>query len=258
MEQEIKTYRRHRHHHGVSFAFLLIAAGLIFLGFNTGTIPIQYKNIFISWQMLLIVLGFASFFKRHFLGGMVLVVIGGFFLVPEINRVNPDWLGPIPTDFIHLYWPVLLIAAGALVLLQWMFPSRNCWKKAEFEYRHHRRFRHENFTEGYINSNNVFGSGEHIVLDPEFKGGEINSVFGGTTLDLRKTNLKEGTTKLEINVVFGGVTLYVPETWNVVIHTDCVFGGFEDKRFAVNSSIDTSRTLVIYGSCVFGGGEIKN
>ena len=46
MENELKTYRRH--HPAISLAFVLIAAGLIFLGFNTGVIPVAYKNIFIS------------------------------------------------------------------------------------------------------------------------------------------------------------------------------------------------------------------
>jgi predicted membrane protein len=255
MEQKVKTYRYHRHHHGISLAFLLIAAGLVFLGFNTGVIPLQYKSIFLSWQMLLIVLGFASLFKRHYFGGIVLFLIGGFFLLPVINQVNPNWLGPFPADFIHLYWPVLLIAAGAIVLLQWIFPAPHRWKSVEH---HHHHTDYQNYTEGYINSNSVFGSGEHIVLDPEFKGGEINSVFGGVTLDLRKTSLKEGKTKLQISAVFGGVTLYVPESWNVELHTDCVFGGFEDKRFGSINEIDRSHTLVIYGSCVFGGGEIKS
>lgn len=257
MENENKSYRQHRHHHGISLAFVLIAAGLIFLGFNTGMIPIAYKSIFISWQMLLIVLGVASVFKRHYWGGMALLLVGGFFIVPEINKVNPNWLGPVPADFVHLYWPVLLIAAGAVVLLQWMFPSAHCCKKKEREFRHWHHSQ-EYVSSGYINSNNVFGSGEHIVLDPEFKGGEINSVFGGTKLDLRRTNLSEGTTRLELNIVFGGVTIYVPENWNVVVQIDFVLGGFEDKRYKIGEPIDPARTLLICGSCVFGGGELKN
>lgn len=259
MENKIKTYRYRHHRHAISMSFVLIAAGLILLGFNTGVIPMAYKSIFISWQMLLIVLGVSSFFKHHFWGGSILILIGGFFIAPEINRINPNWLGPFPVDFVHLYWPVLLIIAGAIILLHWIFSEsrkQSYFRAKEFKHQWHK----QEFMngEGYINSNNVFGSGEHIVLDPEFKGGEINSVFGGTKLDLRRTSLREGVTTLELNIVFGGITIFVPEEWNVVVKADLIMSGFEDKRYKTGAPIDTSRTLAITGSCVFGGGELKN
>lgn len=258
MENEFST-RHHHHRHGISFAFILIAAGLIFLGFNTGIIPVVYKSVFLSWQMLLIVIGVASFFKRHFWSGTVLLLIGGFFLAPEINRINPNWLGSFPDNFVYLYWPVLLIVAGALVLLDWIFPSKRKVRKCnDKEFCYGRGHRQEFVNGGYVSSNNVFGSGEHIVLDPLFKGGEVNSVFGGTKIDLRRTNLPEGNTNLELNIVFGGVSIYIPEHWTVIVKVDCVLGGFEDKRYGFNGEIDPSRTLTICGSCVFGGGEIKN
>lgn len=262
MNKEYKTY--HRHHHAISLAFILIAAGLIFLGFNTGIIPLTYKSIFISWPMLLIVLGISSFFKRHFWGGSILILVGGFFIAPEINRINPNWIGPFPADFVHLYWPVLLIIAGAIILLHWIISASTKTKgdPDEKNYHWHDRTAYMSSTintdGGYIDSNAVFSGRKHIVLDPVFKGGEINAVFGGTTLDLRKTHLQEGVTKLELNIVFGGITIYTPENWNVVVQVDFVLGGFEDKRYKIDETIDTSRTLLLCGSCVMGGGELKN
>ena len=124
---------------------------------------------------------------------------------------------------------------------------------------HHHHYNHEKYAgnPGGFSKNSIFGAGEHIVLEPEFKGGELNAVFGGITLDLRKTNLPEGETRLDVNAVFGGITILVPNNWLVETHLDAVFGGFEDKRFKVDT-IDTSRKLVITGACVFGGGELRN
>jgi predicted membrane protein len=262
MEQEIKTYRYRHHHHGVSLAVFLIAVGVVFLGFNMGVIPIQYKNVFLSWQMLLIFLGCLSIIKRHYFGGLILMGIGTFFILPAIEKIQPNFLGQIPADLVQTYWPVLLIGLGVIVLLQWLFPSKYKMKFMQYEkchhHHHHHSWQQEHVENGYINSNSVFGEGEHIVLDPEFKGGEINAVFGGIKLDLRKTKLPEGMAKLEINAVFGGVTIYVPNDWNVQIRVDAVFGGFEDKRDSLNTTIDMSKTLVIFGSCVFGGGELRN
>ena len=95
------------------------------------------------------------------------------------------------------------------------------------------------------------------MLDPVFKGGELNAVFGGLTLDLRRTNLAEGETHLEVNAVFGGITIFVPSEWLIETHLDTVFGGFQDNRMP-KEPLDPTRKLIIVGSCVFGGGEIRN
>ena len=96
------------------------------------------------------------------------------------------------------------------------------------------------------------------MLEPDFKGGEINAVFGGLTLDLRHTNLAEGTSRLEVNAVFGGVTVIIPNDWFVETNIDAVFGGFEDKRQIKVTNYNSERKLVITGACVFGGGELRN
>jgi predicted membrane protein len=130
---------------------------------------------------------------------------------------------------------------------------------------HHHRNHHRSFGSNQskwenpngFSKNSVFGSGDHIVLDPEFKGGELNAVFGGLTLDLRRTNLPVGETRLDINAVFGGITVFVPADWLVETHLDSVFGGFQDNRMP-KEPIDTTKKLIITGSCVFGGGELRN
>ena len=210
--------------------------------------------------MLLILIGVINILRRHLIPGVVLVLIGGFFMIP---RVVPGLDG----QFVHIYWPLLLIGAGIVILLQrvvnpgWGFDSweRN-WRN--HEHRHHsHRYDHSKWTNNYTNTgfskNSVFGSGDHIVLDPEFKGGDLNAVFGGITLDLRRTNLPVGETILEVNAVFGGITIYVPVDWFVETHLDAVFGGFQDNRLK-KEPLDTTRKLLITGSCVFGGGELRN
>lgn len=248
---------RNNHRGGkITLAFILIAVGVILLGVNTGWIPAEYKRIFISWQMLLIFFGVVKFLKRQYFSGTVLFIIGGFFIMPVINRVNPDFFNFIPADFVQLYWPVFLIILGAFLFLRWLFPNSGLFGSCRRDHRdmfHH----HTTTTGGRIHIDNLFGGSEQIVLDPEFKGGEINSVFGGAKVDLRRTNLPEGITTLEVNLVFGGAEIMIPPHWNVELKIDTVLGGFEDKRYG-SENIDTSRKLIIKGSCVFGGGELKN
>lgn len=248
-----RRHRGSRSHNGrLTFAFILIAIGIILLAVNTGWMPNELKQVFISWQMLLIVIGAAKLAKGRF-AGLVLIFVGGFFLMPVINRVAPDFFNFIPTDFIHLYWPVLLIALGALLIIRWVIPSNfTCRGRL-----HEKKFHQQNTSGGYIEINNVLGGSEQIVLDPVFKGGEINSIFGGTKLDLRKTSLPEGLTTLEINAVFGGIEILVPNGWKIDFSVDAILGGFEDKRYR-DQTIDSSRTLLIKGACILGGGELRN
>ena len=270
MENEVKNSFRSGYTKGLGFGLFVMLIGIVFLGLNFGYIPHELRHVIISWPMLLIFIGIVNFFKTKFFSGTILIMIGSFFIMPHIIEAYPAYFPGISGHFTHIYWPLLLIAAGILIILgKLVSPKWGCndWK-GEWHHRNHRhdyrRYRHQyrntsNWSdnpEGF-SKNSVFGSGDHIVLDPEFKGGEMNAVFGGITLDLRRTNLSEGETHLDINAVFGGITIFVPSEWNVVTHLDAVFGGFQDNRLPKEPT-DKTRKLIITGSCVFGGGEIRN
>lgn len=264
MENEVKNSFRSGYTKGLGFGLLLMLAGVVFLGFNFGLIPHELRHVIISWPMLLIFIGVVNYFKRHIFSGTILVLIGSFFIIPRFIEAYPASFPGIHGDFTHIYWPLLLIAAGILLITgrifgpKWGFNEWNHHHDPKYRHHHHHKYSSEwqGRNEGF-SKNSVFGSGEHIVLDPEFKGGEMNAVFGGITLDLRKTNLPVGETRLDINAVFGGVTIFIPNDWFVETHMDAVFGGFQDNRLPVEPT-DKTRKLIITGSCVFGGGELRN
>jgi len=246
---------------GMGVGLVLMVIGVIFLAANFGFVTDRVRNILISWQMLLIVIGVVNLFRQKLIPAVWLIFIGGFFLIPKVVE-------GIDGNFIHVYWPLLLIAAGIMILMQRFVGPRwgNDWWKNDYHHHHHHHYRSnrydqskwtENMNTPGFSKNSIFGSGDHIVLDPEFKGGELNAVFGGITLDLRRTNLPVGETMLDINAVFGGITIYVPVDWFVETHLDAVFGGFQDNRLPKEPT-DTTRKLIITGSCVFGGGELRN
>lgn len=257
MEKEMKNSFNRGYGKGLGFGITLMLIGVLFLGFNFGILPAALKWVIFSWPMLLIFLGVVKWIKRKPFSGTVLFIIGAFFIFPRIINAYPEAFPGVNGDFTHTYWPLLLIAGGLLLILSKMFGNK--WGFAEWDHQSYgnKQYSRSQGATGSFEKNAVFGSGEHIVLDPEFKGGEINAVFGGITLDLRKTNLPVGETRLEVNAVFGGVTIFVPREWHVESNMDAVFGGFEDKR-ALVEPLDPTRRLVITGSCVFGGGELKN
>ena len=262
MENEVKDSFRTGYSKGLGFGIILMLVGVLFLGFNFGLLPIDLKWIIISWPMLLIVIGLSHFFRKKISSGTIMMLIGIFFLFPRIIRTYPDLFPGFNGDFTQVYWPLLLIAGGIIIILgkvlgpKWGF---NEWDHQHHHYNHSKnRYTNEYSTiNGSFSKNSVFGSGDHIVLDPEFKGGELNAVFGGITLDLRKTSLPVGETRLDVNAVFGGITIFVPSDWFVETHMDAVFGGFKDNRMPLDG-LDKTKKLVITGSCVFGGGELRN
>ena len=259
---------------GIIFGVVLILIGLFMLSFSAGLFPVAWRPVFISWPMLLIVIGFIEIFKLHIIPGFMLVVLGNFFIVPRIARIYPDswWFGE---TFVSTYWPILLIAFGLLIILAIIIKPHYLRKSRSgddggHDYRRHyserkrgghdyeeKNMGHASSDEGVVDYHLIFTGAEHVFLDPVFRGGEINTVFAGVTLDLRKTTLPEGTTYLEVSTVFGGVNIFAPSEWRIEIRNQSVVGGFNDKRPAPVVPVDEERKLIVVASCVFGGGEIK-
>jgi predicted membrane protein len=224
---------------------IIVLAGLSLLFFNTGLFPGYFRHIIFSWPMLLLVIGVVSFFgSESRIPGIILILIGSFFLVPRIFDLD--------ISFAHIFWPLILISVGILVLFR-RFPHPGQWK---------RRMSNSPGSaaaadQGFVFEDHIFSGTEKRIVNKYFKGGRINVLFGGIKLDLSQALLAEGTNDLEVNVVFGGATIIVPCEWKIQLKNTSIFGGFSDKRFCIKEATDQTRVLVIKASAVFGGGEIK-
>jgi predicted membrane protein len=251
------------------FALLFIAAGVLLLSYYTGILPASVKSIIFTWQTLLIAIGIVFLAQPHKrTPGVILIIVGSAFLLPKFCG---DFCFFNGSDH-ALSWAIILILVGLFLLFKAIFGRGWC---------HHARIhthfssgsgsdsccsnRRERFSSsvpkgdtGYVDRNYVFGGGKEIVDMPNFKGGEINCVFGGLDLDLSKAQLESGVHTLEINTIFGGITIFVPPHWKIEIRQTRVFGGFEDKRTPSYFDVEEDRTLIIVVNAVFGGGEIRS
>lgn len=238
--------RHHQRANGIMTAVVLIVVGLIFLGRNLGYIDRSVFRILISWQMLLIVLGLWSIIKRQYSGGLVLLVIGTFFLIPHAT-------GWIHAGWTRTYWPILLIAIGTILIIRKMLPknSRRHSKAHDFK-------EVNQLENGYLRSDNMFGSVKHIILDPVFKGATIKNSFAGTIIDFRGTKLDTSETYIDVDCLFGGIEIHAPSSWHIVSELKPMFGGFDDKRFKEGVEVDYQHKLIIRGSLTFSGLEVKN
>ncbi len=252
---------------GITFALLVIVAGGVLLAFNAGVLTHEWRRVFFSWQMLLLVGAMAEYSRLRFTWASVLLAVGGFFIIRRLSPIYPELAASGVGDN---WWPILLIVAGILILGSIFFknPCRggwyencnpgNCNSHGSRADRSSARRGNTSRASGVINTEVVFGGSEQVYLDPVFQGGRIASVFGGVKLDLRRTTLPEGDTWLTVETVFGGVEIDTPEDWIVEIRSEAFFGGFDDKRRPpLAGNYLEVRKLIVKVSCVFGGGEIK-
>jgi len=221
---------------------LVIAAGLLLLARNTGFLDPTVSRIIFSWEMLLIAIGVVNiFWRQSFWSGVILIGIGGFFLLVNFYHM------PFST------WQIFLPALIILVGLKMIFGKTN-FEKRMFK---QPMFNHTVGSEDFFEDIAVFGGGERKVVTPNFKGGRMVAAFGGSKVDLSHCNIAPGDRPvIEVVSIFGGTALLVPSDWNVKVEVFNIFGGYADKRIA--SQVDYSKTVIIKGITIFGGGEVKS
>ncbi len=223
----------------IIIGIVLVIIGLFLVLRNTGIFPHFIDNVIFSWQMLLIVIGLVITLGSGGgrTGGIIIMAVGGFFLIPMIFRETFD---------INMFWPSIFIIVGVIFI----FSKRKGWNSQSNTPR---------VGDDYIDLIHIFSGGERQIVSENFKGGKITAVFGGSEIDLTKAKMAPGSWELELACVFGGTTIIVPDDWNVKIEVTPVLGGFGDSRkLHPGRTIDMSRQLVIRGAIVFGGGEVKS
>jgi predicted membrane protein len=224
--------------HGIVWGGAICIVGIMLLLDRMGLVSADHLWRF--WPMLMIVAGAINLTqpgKRQW--GAFLVVLGALFQLSSLNILHLQW---------SELWPVMIIAAGAMMI----------WNSIETR---RRRARFPD-SENTMNATAVFGGVERRITAQDFQFGGVNAVFGGVELDFHGAEIEGNEATIEVNAVFGGVEIRVPDNWRVEARNQTVFGGYTDTtRSAVRGADGTAvptKTLFITGSVVFGGVEVKN
>ncbi|MDR2853724.1 MAG: hypothetical protein LBV31_00265, partial [Prevotellaceae bacterium] len=196
MNNKKKSHQPHPLKGKLIFSGILILLGVVLLGFNFGIISPLLKPVIFSWQMLVIALGVITLLSRNIFSGLFTILVGGFFLLPALHRACPDCLPWVTNDFVGIYYPVLLIAAGVLFFIYWLLPAKcksyfvhlhsnvghqctcgeNCTcekcrcKDNNCNHSHSKHSPNGNKCNCTLDKNVVFASSEEIYLDEEFTG----------------------------------------------------------------------------------------
>jgi len=212
---------------------LLIVIGVI-IGLNA--LEITNINLLFDgwWCFLIIIPCFIDLFKeKEKTGNIIGIVIGLFLFLACQDFINFDVIW-------KLLIPFILIMIGLSFIFKDVFSKniKNEMKKISKS------------KDEYIST----FSAQKINIDEEFKGCELNAVFGSTECDLKNAIINKDVV-IEANAIFGIVTIYVPENINVKITSTPIFGTVSDERKEKVKTAD--RTIYIKASALFGGVVIK-
>jgi predicted membrane protein len=239
---------------GIQLALVLIAFGALLLCFNMEMLNPVWKSFFLSWPMLVFVIGIYSICRAQIVFGLIVAAVGKYFLIKKAAVIYPN--EAVIEQIMSNFWPAVFIFSGVVILIYLITRP-----KGSFNWHcvinKDNAFTAENENkDGKINYKYVFSGSEQVILDPVFHGGTIETTFGGLELDLRRTSLPEGQTYLYINAVFGGVEITAPDTWDIEIKSSAFAGGVSDSRIKRND-VDHTRNLIVVAKCTFGGITIK-
>ena len=83
--------------------------------------------------------------------------------------------------------------------------------------------------------------------------GRAVTVFGGSSIDLRRAGLAGGRARLQVLSVFGGTEITVPDSWRVTARRVDVLGGSNVKATPDSMLDDDAPHLEVDAVSVFGG-----
>ncbi len=236
----IYSGRTKKHYGSDSRVFLgilfVVIGGLLILE-NLNLLSYDLTHIFISWPMLLIVIGVYNLSRKAGSAGFILIGIGTYFLLPRIFD--------FPDEFFHNFWPLILVVIGLVFIFQWRkSPSLAFGTTVD--------------KNDVLDETAIFGGRNMSLVSEQFRGGKVTSIFGGSKINLLYCKPVEGCV-IDVATIFGGTKIIVPENWNVRTEVVSIFGGFEDKRGnSVISRVDQTKIVVVKGVAIFGGGEITS
>ena len=220
----------------IIWGIVLVSIGIIFA---LNSLDITNIDIFFDgwWTLFIIVPCTINLLteRDNFVGNAPGIFIGVFLLLccRGILQFSMIW---------KLLLPILVVIVGLKLILKGLFGRGEDTFEIEID-----------CEDNESHKTSAIFSAHRINYDGMvFQSTELNVVFGGVQLDLRKAII-EGDCTVRANSIFGGITILVPEDVNVKINNSSVFGGCSNKT-AENSG---AHTIYVHCNSIFGGVSVK-
>ena len=217
------------------FGVTIVALGGILLLRNLEIIKFDSWNVFWGtvWAAGLVLAGLVTIVSSR----KLLTRAWGLLLMAAGVSIGLNAYGVIDVSIWKLFWPVILIAVGLMMVFSIGSANR---KRAE-----------ESGTDD--NEKVAIFYGEQSRVRGDYTGGSLTAVFGGVDLDLRQANIKDGAI-IDVFTFCGGININLPDDVIVKNEVRGVLGGSDDKTMSKPSA---KKTIYLKGECVLGGLEIK-
>ncbi len=213
-----------------------IIVGILVLVNALGIIEI---NVFFKgwWTLFIIVPCFVNIFKDNDKTASIIGTVFGILLLLAVRDViNFD-----------LLWKILLPLVLIIIGLSLIFKDKVS-DKVKDEIKKLNKNSKDEYTATFSEQDLNFD-------DEEFKGCELNAIFGGIKCDIKNAKLKDDVV-INASSIFGGITLYVPKDVNVKVVSNSIFGGVSGN-YNKNKNDKKGKTIYVNSTCLFGGVEIK-
>lgn len=228
-------------HGGRIFGFVLILFGVLWLLNRLDYI--FFPNWLISVPSLMVLIGLIISIKTKFqrIGPIVVTLIGVAWLIRRHNL--------LPPEVSYLFWPIVLIAVGIIIVLR---PKKADQEKDEFS-----GCWEDKSSSDELEIDAIFCGSKKQIISKDFKGGEINLIFGGTELNLTQADFPKEVV-LDVTIVFGGLKIIIPNNWELKTQLTTIAAGVEDKRSHDGLQVVPNKVLLLKGTVIFGGIDIQN
>ena len=217
------------------FGVTIVALGGVLLLRNLEIIKFDSWNVFWGtvWAAGLVLAGLVTIVSSR----KLLTRAWGLLLMAAGVSIGLNAYGVIDVSIWKLFWPVVLIAVGLMMVFSIGSANR---KRAE-----------ESGTDN--NEKVAIFYGEQSRVRGDYTGGSATAIFGGVDLDLRQANIKDGAI-IDVFTFCGGININLPDDVIVKNEVRGVLGGSDDKTMSKPSA---KKTIYLRGECVLGGLEIK-
>ena len=212
----------------------VLAAGILLTVDSLGLL--DTSGLFRFWPVALIAMGVVTFFQPPGSGSGrttsgVLMLVGGVLLLSTF--------GFIEVEFWELFWPVVLIVAGASFMMQ--------------------ALRREHGAPPASESVTSFAmmAGVKRTIANRFRHADLGSIWGGCDLDLRRATIPPGEEAVvEVFALMGGHKIVIPEEWMVDSRVFALMGGVDDRTTPPKDA--SAPRLVVHGAIIMGGLHLRN
>ena len=217
------------------FGVTIVALGGVLLLRNLEIIKFDSWNVFWGtvWAAGLVLAGLVTIVSSR----KLLTRAWGLLLMAAGVSIGLNAYGVIDVSIWKLFWPVVLIAVGLMMVFSIGSTNR---ERAE---------------ESGTNDNEKVAIfyGEESRVRGDYIGGSATAIFGGVDLDLRQANIKDGAI-IDVFTFCGGININLPDDVIVKNEVRGILGGSDDKTMSKPSA---KKTIYLKGECVLGGLEIK-